>query len=241
MSSPASDSIERLELFSIPVWRTRLPEMQVHEEGLRKWIHTAWQTGEFRRHAHGYGYQSPPTLFNKTIMARQPALATLKQAFAKRALEVLRQRTNHFVHLPPEAYAFMAWVLVQTGEDWVNNAWHDHAPALISGCYYLQIPETEGELEGALAFMRPGLADGFVRQIQCVAPRQGDFIMFPSALTHRPQPTPTAKGLRISINMDVYVRWEHWEEEGRSIDQKAYRERVLASLDPDAEPPPNVG
>lgn len=241
MRAETSNGIERLELFSIPVWRTRLPEIEPHAATLRDWIHGAWRQGDFRRNAYGYGYQSPPTLFSKTVVARQPALGLLKQAFATRALEVLKQRTNHYVHLPPQAYAFMAWVLVQTNEDWVNNAWHDHAPALISGCYYLQIPETEGELEGALAFMRPGMADGFVRQIQCVAPREGDFIMFPSSLTHRPQPTPTARGLRISINMDVYVRWEHWEEEGRNIDQKAYRNRVLASLDPDAEPPPDVG
>lgn len=241
MSSERPSGIERLDLFSIPVWRMRLPELDPHVETLRSWFHHAWQRGDFRRNAHGYGYQSPPTLFNANIIARQPALGELKRAFATRALEVLRQRTNHHVHLPPEAYAFMAWVLVQTDEEWVQNSWHDHAPALLSGCYYLQIPETDEELEGALAFMRPGMADAFVRQIQCVVPREGDFIMFPSSLTHRPQPTPTAKGLRISINMDVYVRWEHWEEEGRPIDQKAYRSRVLASVDPDAEPPPNVG
>jgi len=229
--------VQRLDLFSTPVWRSRLPEFEPHAEAMRQWILGEWNRGSFKRGAHGYGYQTPPTLFSPAMLARQPALNVLKQAFGRRVLEILGQRTNHYVHLCPEVHAYMAWVLVQTNEKWVNGTWHDHAPALISGCYYLQIPETDGELEGALAFMRPAQADGFVRQIQSVIPAQGDFILFPSSLTHRPQPTPTARGLRISINMDAYVRWSHWDEEGRDVDQAEYRRRRIESLDPEAEPP----
>ena len=240
MSTPAPE-LERLALFSIPVWRSPVPEFQAYAEPMRKWILEGWERGEFRRHAHGYGYQTPATLFSRPMLERQPALKLLKQAFAQRAFAALKQRTNHHVNLPPEAYAFMAWVLVQTDEEWVAGAWHDHAPALISGCYYLQIPECEDPLEGALAFMRPGMSDAFTRQIQVVAPRQGEFILFPSALTHRPQPTPTAKGLRISVNMDCYVRWAHWDEEAGPADPRAYKRRLEQTLDPDAEPPPSVG
>ncbi|MDT8409946.1 MAG: putative 2OG-Fe(II) oxygenase [Wenzhouxiangellaceae bacterium] len=238
---PGSPAIERLDLFSIPVWRSPVPEFDPYAEAMRGWVLGEWERGAFAKHAHGYGYQSPATLFSRQSLARNPGLGILKKAFADRAFAALRQRTNHFVHLPPEAYAFMAWVLVQTNESWVNNAWHDHAPALISGCYYLQIPECDDPLEGALAFMRPSLADGFTRQIQVVEPRQGEFVLFPSALTHRPQPTPTATGLRISVNMDCYVRWAHWDEETGPADPQAYKRRLEQTLDPDAEPPPSVG
>lgn len=224
----------------MPVWRSRAPELEAHAEAIRQWTLAQWQAGSFKRHKFGYGYQTPPTLFQDEMIHRLPALGHLKQAFSERVLAALRQRTNHYVHLPPQAYAFMAWVLVQTNEPWVRNAWHDHAPAVISGCYYLQLPQVEGELEGALAFMRPGAADPFVRQIQVVAPREREFILFPSMLNHRPQPTPSASGLRISINMDAYIHWQHWHEEGQAIDQKDYRRRVLESLDPEAEPPPAV-
>lgn len=233
----AGTALERIDLFSVPVWRSRLPEFEPHAEAMRTWITTQWKQGAFQRHANGYGYQTKPIVFAPMMLERQPPLKVLRDAFARRVVEILRQRTNHFVHLRPEPYAFMAWVLIQTGEEWVNGTWHDHAPALISGCYYLQVPEVEGELEGTLAFMRPAPADGFVRQVQYVKPTEGDFILFPSALTHRPQPTPSATDIRISINMDAYVHWGHWDEVGKTIDQQAYREQLLASLDPDDEPP----
>lgn len=236
MSNPAP-LLQRVDLFSMPVWRSRLPEFEPHAEAMRTWITSQWKQGAFKRHANGYGYQTAPILFTPAMLSRQPPLKILRDAFARRVAEILKQRTNHFVHLRAESYAFMAWVLIQTHEEWVSGTWHDHAPALISGCYYLQVPDVDGELEGTLAFMRPAPADGFVRQVQYLRPEQGDFILFPSAMTHRPQPTPSADDIRISVNMDAYVHWAHWDEVGKSIDQRDYRERLLASLDPDAEPP----
>ncbi len=190
-----------------------------------------WEAGEFRRDQHGYGYQTPSNLYNEKLLEKLPGLAVLKQAFAQRVDEILQQRENHTGYLPPQPYAYMAWVLVQTNEDWVNGSWHDHAPALLSGCYYLQQPDTEQATEGALAFQRPGAVDAFVQQVQYVKPRQGDFILFPSYLSHRPEPCPSARELRISINMDAYVHWLHWDEEGKpAIHPDRYRQLLERSL-----------
>lgn len=225
--------LETQALFSVPIWRSSLPEMAEHEAGLREWILRDWREGRFQRHANGYGYQTTPILYEDSMLAAHPELRILKQAFKARVEKILRQRTNHTTYLLAEPYAFMAWILIQTNEEWVNGTWHDHFPATISGCYYLQMPETRNEAEGALAFHRPGAPDSFVEQVQYVKPRQGDFILFPSQLVHRPQPCPSAQGIRISINMDAFVHWRHWQEEGKPrIHPERYGMLVQQSLDP---------
>ena len=225
--------LERIDLFSVPVWRTRLPEFEPHAATVEKWVLQEWKRGTFKRHAHGYGYQTPSTLFSPQTLSRAPELQVLKKAFREHVRAILAQRVNHTVHLPPETYAFMAWVLVQTNEEWVSGTWHDHFPATLSACYYLKMPETEGAEEGALAFQRPCTPDTFVKQVQSIKPRQGDFILFPSNLIHRPQPCPSADGLRISINMDAYVHWTHWNEEDKPpADSESYQRRLKESLDP---------
>lgn len=224
-------SIDRIELFSVPIWRSRIPEMQPFAEPLREQLLQQWRDGQFQKHQYGYGYQTPSVLFDRDNLVASPAMQTLQQAFLSRVREILRQRVNHTVHLPPDIYASMAWALIQTNEDWVNGSWHDHAPALISGCYYLQQPETANETEGALAFQRPGSVDAFVSQVQFVKPQQGDFILFPSYLSHRPTPCPSAQDLRISINMDAYVHWLHWDEAGKPrIHPDRYRQLREDSL-----------
>lgn len=224
-------SLQRHNLFSVPIWKSRIPEMDEHNESLREQVLDWWRSGSFEKHQYGYGYQTPSNLFNEAMLEKIPSLRVLKQAFMYRVKKILAQRENHTQHLPPESYAFMAWVLVQTNEEWVNGNWHDHAPALLSGCYYLQQPSRADEYEGALAFQRPGAVDTFVKQVQYVMPEQGDFILFPSYLSHRPEPCPSAQDLRISINMDVYVHWLHWDEEGKpAIHPERYQQLREQSL-----------
>lgn len=224
-------ALERHNLFSVPVWKSRVPELAEHEQALRTQVLDWWEQGEFRRHQYGYGYQTPSNLFAAEVLEKQPGLAVLRQAFAERVSQILSERENHTVNMPPQTYAYMAWVLVQTNEEWVNGTWHDHAPALLSGCYYLQQPETDGPMEGALAFQRPGAVDAFVQQVQYIKPQQGDFILFPSYLSHRPEPCPSAAELRISINMDAYVHWLHWDEHGKpAIHPDRYQQLLAESL-----------
>lgn len=207
-----SQDLEKIDLFSIPIWRTRVPEFEPHAAKVEGWVMQEWKRGTFQRHAFGYGYQTPSTLFSEPTLSQAPELKILRDAFHCRVEKILEGRTNLTVHLPPDVYAFMAWVLVQTGESWVNGTWHDHFPATLSACYYLKLPETETEEEGSLAFQRPCTTDTFVKQVQFIKPRQGDFVIFPSNLVHRPQPNPSARDLRISINMDAYVHWRHFNE-----------------------------
>lgn len=230
--------IHRRDLFSTPIWQTRVPEFEIHAADIERWILYEWQQGSFEKHASGYGYQSPPKLFTPEILDSSPGLTALRDAFQKRVESVLRQRVNQAIQLPPEVHALQGWILIQTNEKWVNGTWHDHFPATLSGCYYLRVPETNRKEEGALAFQRPGAPDPFTPQMQFIKPEAGDMIIFPSHLTHRPQPCPSAEGLRISINMDAYVNWRHWNELGKSVpNPNEWMKRVQNSVAPSEKHP----
>jgi len=93
------------------------------------------------------------------------------------------------------------------------------------------VPETESEHEGALAFQRPSSQDMFVEHVQRIKPQEGDFVLFPSTLWHRPEPCPSAQGLRITLAMDAYIDWHHQRPEGKdSIPDKAFRQMLDESL-----------
>lgn len=201
-------------LFSVPVWRSRIPSLFTQHARMIKDIVRAWEAGEYERHRHGYGYQTPATIFYQENMDRFPYFLTLKQAFIHNVEAILKRRVGLSTAMPFRVASVLGWILIQTNEDWVSGTWHDHHPAMISACYYLQVPETESEQEGALAFQRPGSQDVFVEPIQRIKPQAGDFILFPSALWHRPEPCPSATGLRITLAMDAYVEWRHQRTEG---------------------------
>lgn len=218
-------------LFSIPVWRSRVPELFARHEEMRQDVSRAWEAGEYVRHKHGYGYQTPGTLFYEENLERFPYLRILKQAFIQNVWDILKTRQGLATAMPFEVSATLGWILVQTNEEWVSGAWHDHDPAIISACYYLQVPATDSRVEGALAFQRPGAPDLFVEHIQRIKPREGDFILFPSSLWHRPEPCPSADGLRITFAMDAYVDWIHQRGENReAIPDREFRGLLAESL-----------
>jgi hypothetical protein len=90
-------SLQRTELFSIPVWHTRLPEMQPYEEQLRQQLLSQWQSGQFQKHQYGYGYQTPSILFDRDNLVASPAMQTLHKAFVLHVREIrrLRMRRSH--------------------------------------------------------------------------------------------------------------------------------------------------
>jgi len=218
-------------LFSVPVWRSRIPALFQLHPTIRQDILRAWEAGEYDRHRHGYGYQTPATIFYEENMAKFAYFRVLKQAFIQNVEQILRQRGGLAAAVPFRVSAVLGWILLQTNEEWVSGTWHDHYPAVISGCYYLQVPETADVAEGALAFERPSPQDMFVEHVQRIKPQEGDFILFPSSLQHRPEPCPSAKGLRITLAMDAYVDWMHQRREGSEpVDDAEFQQQLSDSL-----------
>jgi len=209
------ETIQRKNLFSIPVWCTRVPAFEPHRDALIALLSKAWKRGEFQVHRHGYGYQSPSEIFSPAYVQRYPSLEILKKAFVRVCTRILQQRVGLSSKLPFRIYCVRGWVLLQTNEQWVSGPWHDHYPGLLSGAYYLQIPETEDEAEGSFQMRRPDASNLFAREIEFIKPAAGDMIVFPSQLLHRPAPCPSARCMRITIAMDAYVHWIHPDEEDR--------------------------
>jgi len=223
--------IKTEQLFSVPVWRSRIPSLFQHHGKIKQDIQSAWDRSEFECHRHGYGYQPPATIFYRENLEKFPYFKLLKQAFIQNVEQIVKQRGGLAASVPFRVSAVLGWILVQTNEEWVNGTWHDHYPAVISACYYLQVPDTEVETEGALAFQRPSPQDMFVEHVQRIKPKEGDFILFPSSLLHRPEPCPSAQGLRITLAMDAYIEWLHQRREGHEeISDEAYRKQLAESL-----------
>jgi len=218
-------------LFSVPVWRSRIPALYQHHEVIKRDIQDSWERGDYECHRHGYGYQTPATIFFQENLERFDYFKLLKQAFIQNVEHIVKQRGGLAASVPFRVSVVLGGILVQTNEEWVNGTWHDHYPATISACYYLQVPEMSVESEGALAFQRPSPQDMFVEHVQRIKPKEGDFILFPSSLQHRPEPCPSAKGLRITLAMDAYVDWLHQRREGEGeISDEEYRQRLADSL-----------
>jgi hypothetical protein len=223
-------TIKSESLFEVPVWRSRVPQLFARHAEMQRDLIDAYEAGKFQRHRHGYGYQTAATLFNPESLAQYPYLDILRQAFVQNVSTILRQRGGLATAMPFRISAVLGWALLQTNEAWVNGTWHDHYPATISGCYYLKMPHIQGELEGALAFQRPSPQDMFVEHIRYIKPLEGEFILFPSSLCHRPEPCPSADGIRISINMDAYVEWGHLHgEDGSSMSPAEFNQKLRDS------------
>ncbi len=97
----------------------------------------------------------------------------------------------------PENVRVHAWaVKLEAGE---HQAVHFHPDAWLSGCLYLQVPESIGEhsLAGHLAF---GQSEAGLFSTVC--PEVGRIVVFPSCLDHHTFPQ-AGEGVRLSVGFDV--------------------------------------
>lgn len=199
--------LEMNPIFPTPTWRYPVPEMRQFHDGIKAELEKLWQQGYFNKHGSGYGYQTREELFTPRNIENIPWIAVLKERFTAACTEILASRHGHSKRLPFEIYCIQGWVLIQTNESWVEGPWHNHHPATLSGCYYLQVPETRDPTEGLLMFQRPEPTNIFGENMAAVRPLEGHLTIFPSYLMHRPMPTPTAREWRINICMDAFVHW----------------------------------
>jgi putative 2-oxoglutarate-Fe(II)-dependent oxygenase superfamily protein len=198
--------IKRADIFAIPTWRTRLPGFEPHLDQTVADLMLRWEAGEFREHGFGYGYNSNTGQFSEASLAKYPYLAHLRDGFIEACDRILSDRQTYASRLRYEVTTVNAWFRIQTPQE-TAFPWHHHAPAVLSGCYFLQIPHTPGADEGKLLFQNPEQADLFMPRMIAVEPAAGDLVLFPSRLMHMPTPSPSAQGLRIGINMDLFVSW----------------------------------
>ena len=199
--------LEMNPIFPTPTWRYPVPEMRPFHASIKAELEELWNKGYFQKHGSGYGYQTREELFTPRNIEQIPWVGVLKERFTAACSEILASRHGHSKRLPFEIYCIQGWVLIQTNEGWVEGPWHNHHPATLSGCYYLQVPQTRDPTEGLLMFQRPEPTNIFGENMAAVRPLEGHLTIFPSYLMHRPMPTPTAREWRINICMDAFVHW----------------------------------
>lgn len=225
--------LETKLIFGTPTWRYPVPEMRPFHDEIKAQLKELWSQGYFQRHGSGYGYQTREELFTHANLERIEYLRVLKAAFVRACREILAGRHGHAKAMPFDIYNVQGWVLIQTAEGWVDGPWHNHHPATLSGCYYLQVPPVRNPVEGLLMFQRPEPPGIFCENMAAVQPVEGTMTLFPSYLMHRPMPTPSASDWRIGICMDAFVHWKKRTEDPLSVldGPDAYDEAVRASLE----------
>lgn len=231
------------ELFSTPIWRVAAPEIARHKKTMLADLEQKWAAGDFEKHGHGYGYQSKNELFSPQVMTDQPYLKLIRDKFIAACRQILVARYGIAKQMPFDIYAVQGWYLIQTAEEWVDGPWHNHHPATLSGCYYLQIPKYKEANEGLLMFQRSQPpTDIFVNHQSGVVPAEGQFVIFPSYLMHRPAPCPSADKWRVTVAMDCFVHWhKRYSEPVRQVGPEEWDEALKQSFNPGLAPKDGLG
>lgn len=138
-----------------------------------------------------------------------PALAALHEALENllsRWIPALPQRAHPWLAARPSRWKLIAWGNLLTGAG--HQAPHIHNLGWLSGVLYLAMPpeiRADDPAEGGwIEFGRPGYGLPTLRppRLRSLLPREGDLLLFPSALWHATK-TFAGEGERISLAFDL--------------------------------------
>jgi len=185
------------DLFPTRIWKFDLSSLSAHFPAWRQAVETmrAEQPSPSGRSNRG-GWNS-----DKTVFAR-PEFSLLADSVRQSFSYALRQVTGEEVKVQCEAW-------VNMHERGSYNAAHVHQGALLSGTFYLTVPEGSGNL--VLRDPRPGVmlspfrgtGVNNARHVQ-VAPQAGLLVIFPNWLEHEVAPHE-ADTPRVAIAMNAML------------------------------------
>ena len=141
-------------------------------------------------------------------------LRTVEALLVKQLVDAIRNAIDIYADTMPKGafnplgrynggdVTLVIWALILSGE--AHEKWHIHPAGLISGVYYVDLPEAMMGDAGALelGLLPLGGADSHPGWRKMVHPRQGMIVLFPSSYAHRTIPTAHTAN-RISIAFDV--------------------------------------
>lgn len=196
MTTPQALTVHHMDLFPTRVWTVDLAHLNAH---LPDWMDAI----EAMRVAHPQaagrsnrrGWNSAPTLFDDARFAPLQAAVRSVMDFA-------------FAEMGPPTprYRLQAWANVHDQGGY--NTFHHHAGALLSGCYYLALPEGSGALTlrdpraGAMLSPWQGSLRPNAGSEISLTPQAGQLVLFPNWLEHA---TQTHEGItpRVSIPINA--------------------------------------
>lgn len=185
------------DIFPTRIWVYELNELAAHFDS---WVSIAHQMRESALEPAGRsnrrGWNSPASLFEDQAAFR-PLVETALQCFAH-AFKQMQVSENLKFRLE-------AWVNLHDPGGY--NLAHTHPGALLSGCFYLSMPEGAGSI--VFRDPRPGVALGPYsgRGLNCRDPKKvktgpGILVVFPNWLEHYVEANE-GNEIRISIAMNA--------------------------------------
>lgn len=193
------------DIFPVPLLRYEVADAAKLNRALLKEIAQRRAAEGGINKSNRKGWHSGEDLFERP----EPAHSEL----AKMLLTMLAQATRHYA--PDADFANME--LVPDG--WINvnprggyNAPHDHMGAFWSGCYYVHVPDDEGDA-GAIEFLSPhkplpnlGMIKGPLTADKLrFRPKPGTALIFPSSLVHWVHPNDSEEE-RVTIAFNARFR-----------------------------------
>ena len=145
------------------------------------------------------GYQSPPLMLDCNF---QPLFESIRQPLSE---------FYHLLDIPKELTLSNFWVNINHHRDY--NKRHDHPRSLISGVFYVDVPNNSGDI----IFINPTkyfLYSGALTSIQnknfynnswaAITPTNNQLLLFPSYLEHEVAANESKKDrISISFNFDM--------------------------------------
>lgn len=188
-------NVTHQDLFPTRIWKFDLSALSSHFPAWRTAIEVmqAAQPSPSGRSNRG-GWNSDKTVFE------QPAFDLLAQSVRQSFIYALRQVTGQDLPIDCEA-----WVNMHERGNY--NAAHLHQGALLSGTFYLTVPEGSGNLvlrdprPGAMLSPFRGAGVNNARHVQ-VVPHAGLLVLFPNWLEHEVAPH-AADAPRVAIAMNA--------------------------------------
>jgi uncharacterized protein (TIGR02466 family) len=191
--------VRHADVFPTRIWFFELPELAQHAAGWESLI-AQWrqESGEAAGRSNRAGWNTDKTVFGREAFAPLQLAATA--AFA-RAFDDMQLRR-------PMRFFLEAWVNLHDPGGF--NMLHHHPNVLMSGTYYLRVPEGAGRI--TFRDPRPGVLhvpyDGtgvHCRSYTSVQPAAGQLVLFPSWLEHQVE-VNASDSPRISVGINALAR-----------------------------------
>lgn len=197
LATPASvPALRSFDLFPTRIWQASLATLTPH---LQPWIAAALTQRAAHPHPAGRTNRQGWNSEDMAVLG-QPMFTPLEQAVRAGCASALNEMGVRGV-----AFQLQSWINLHDRGGF--NFLHVHEGCLLSGCFYLGVPEGSGKL--VFRDPRPGVIHGYVKgavpngysDIQ-LAPEPGLLVLFPSWMEHFVEPHASDEP-RISISFNA--------------------------------------
>lgn len=186
------------DAFPSPIWTFHFdPLIEKHEE----WLALCQALRENDDQPNKYSNRNGWNTHGKGLFREQKALAPL----AKLARAAFQHSLHTISRLERINFALEGWFNVTDPGGY--NIRHAHPRVLMSGCYYLKVPEKSGNI--VFSDPRPGAVHApmvmskppMMHEVT-IAPKEGQMLVFPAWLDHRVEENEASES-RVSIAMNA--------------------------------------